>query len=554
MRLKDCSRRDFLKGAAGTAVGIATLGVLGACGTSTGSTPAPATPTTGPVAEPTATVPQDSVFTPDDVVDCDVVVVGVGVAGISACVEAAEMGVSVVGIDRAMSVAGTNAVSVVGIYGLGDPAELGNHFNYLTSSTHYQFNNRFVRNYLDIIDGQIERYKEKGMSIKTNSVPSSAGDFHSVQHMFSSRSTDRAAEFEAMLGGYSNLTLCWQTEVTDVLSEDGKVTGVYAKGSDGKVTQYNAKGGVIICTGGFGANLDMIAEYMGGAVALRTGSTFNDGAGIKLARSVGAQIGKNFAINATEGGALNAKASGAPNVMSAEYNAMFRSILMGDVLINKRGERFVDEAIMCKRTMMFCSEPVTREGGLYYGIMTQAEMDMLKTMTLADFCLDRYDFTITHAMILRFLASAPFPNFDQDAEKAIEEGWCWKGNTFKELEDTSGIPNIAKTMTEYNEMCENGVDTLLFKDPKFLKPYREEDGPFYLVENYLGNCCTQGGIKTDGSCRALNRDHEIIEGLYVAGMDADLESVPYIIGATCHGFSIGSGYIAAEAAASRVLE
>jgi hypothetical protein len=34
--------------------------------------------------------------------------------------------------------------------------------------------------------------------------------------------------------------------------------------------------------------------------------------------------------------------------MAADYNAMFRSILMGDVLINKRGERFVDEAIMCR--------------------------------------------------------------------------------------------------------------------------------------------------------------------------------------------------------------
>jgi hypothetical protein len=76
----------------------------------------------------------------------------------------------------------------------------------------------------------------------------------------------------------------------------------------------------------------------------------------------------------------------------------------------------------------------------------------------------------------------------------------------------------------------------------FLKPYREEDGPFYLIENYLGNCCTQGGIKTDGRCRALNSEHEVIDGLFMAGMDADLESVPYIVGATCHGFSIGSGY------------
>jgi len=485
-------------------------------------------------------VQADAAVTPDKTEDCDVVVVGVGIAGISACVEAAEAGVKVVGIDRAMGIGGTNAVSVVGIYGMGDPSELPANFSFLTSSSNYQFNNRFVRRYLDVINAQVDRYVKKGVSIKTISVPSATGGFHAVQHMFFSRSTARAAEFEAMLAKYGNLTLCWRTAVIKLLIADGKITGVYAKG------------GVIVCTGGFGANPDMIKQYMGGAAALATGSSFNDGVGIHLAQAAGAQMGKNFAINATEGGALNPKASGPRNVMLPNYNAMFRSILMGDVIINKRGERFVDEAIMCKKTMMFCSEPVTREGGRYFSIMSQAEMNMLKTMTLAEFCQKQYSFTITHAMIKRFLASSPMPNFDKDAERAVKEGWCWKGDTFEELEQQSGIPNIAATMTEYNEMCEKGVDTLLYKDPKFLKPYKKEDGPFYLVENYLGNCCTQGGIKTDGDCRALDSEHNIMEGFYMAGMDADLESVSYIVGATCHGFSIGSGYIAAEAAVKRV--
>lgn len=538
---KDVTRRDFLKGAAVSALGVATMGVLGACGT---AAPNPATPA--------AKTDTKVTVTPDKTEDCDVVVVGVGVAGISACVEAAEAGVKVVGIDRAMGVGATNAVSVVGIYGMGEASELPANFNYLTSSTHYQFNNRFVRRYLDVINDQVARYVKNGMAIKTVKIPSKETGFTAVQHMFSSRADDRAKEFDTMLAKYSsNLTLCWKTEVTQLLAADGKVTGVYAKDADGKITQYNAKGGVIICTGGFGANQDMIKQYMGGAEALATGSSFNDGAGLRLATATGAQMGKNFAINATEGGALNPKSAGAHNVMLPTYNSMFRSILMGDVILNKRGERFVDEAIMCKKTMMFCSEPVTREGGRYFSIMTQAEMNMLKTMTLADFCVKQYGFTITHAMIKRFLASAPLPNFDKDAETAIKEGWCWKGNTFEELEQQSGIPNIAATMKEYNEMCEKGVDTLLYKDPKFLKPYKKEDGPFYLIENYLGNCCTQGGIKTDGDCNALNSDHDVIEGLYVAGMDADLESVPYIVGATCHGFSMGSGYIAAEAAAKR---
>lgn len=535
MMRMEVTRRKFLELAAASAAGLATIGVSGcAQGTADASSAAQA-------------------VVPDNTVDCDVVVVGVGVSGISACVAAAEAGAEVVGIDRAVGIVGTNAVSAVGIYGVGDPSTIGQHFSYLTSATYYQFNNRFVRKYLDIIETQVTRYVNKGMSLRTVARDASATGTGapSVQHMYTVDGSERAGEFEAMLASYKNLTLCWQTEVTEILTEDGKITGAYAKDKNGSITQYNAKGGVIICTGGFAANVDMMKSYMGGAWALVTGSSFTDGSGIKMAQAVGGQMGKNFAINATEGGALNAKASCGTNVMEPEYNAMLRSILTGDVLINKRGERFVDEAIMCKKTMMFCSEPVTREGGLYYGIMSQAEMDMLKKMTLADFCLQRYGFKITNAMILMFLASDSMPNFDTDAQTAIDEGWCWKGKTFEELEQKSGVPNIAATMKEYNQMCANGQDTLLFKDPKFLVPYNEADGPFYLVENQLGLCCTQGGIRTDGDCRALDSGFDVIEGLYVAGMDADNESVPYIVGATCHGFSIGSGCIAAEDAAER---
>lgn len=535
MMRMEVTRRRFLELAAASAAGLATIGVSGCAqgGADAG------------------TASQRVV--PDNVVDCDVVVVGVGVAGISACVAAAETGASVVGIDRSVGVVGTNAISAVGIYGVGDPSTIGQHFNYLTSATYYQFNNRFVRKYLDTIETQVNRYISKGMSLRTvvRDASATGTGAQSVQHMYTVSGSDRAAEFDSMLGSYRNLTLHWQTEVTELLTSDGKVTGVYAKDKNESVTQYNAKGGVVICTGGFAANVDMMKSYMGGAWALVTGNSFTDGSGVKMAQAVGGQMGKNFAINATEGGALNSKASCGTNVMDADYNAMFRTILTGDVLINKRGERFVDEAIMCKKTMMFCSEPITREGGLYYGIMSQAEMDMLKTTTLADFCLKRYGFKINNAMILMFLASDTFPNIEKDAQTGIDEGWCWKGKTFEELEQKSGVPNIAATMKDYNKMCAAGQDTLLFKDPKFLLPYNEADGPFYLVENQLGLCCTQGGIRTDGDCRALDSGFNVIEGLYVAGMDADNESVPYIVGATCHGFSIGSGCIAADDAATR---
>ena len=531
----DMSRRTFLGTAAASTTAIAAMGALNL--------------------ESQPALAEEAPLSFDAEEECDVAVVGVGCAGISACVEAAEMGVKVVGFDRATSVAATNACMVVGIYGVGDPEAIGPNFTYMSGKSNYQFNNRILRRYLEIIDGQCQRYMDKGVEMRrVESDPSKTeSGLSNLQYMFAARGLDRGDQFSAMLATYDNLTLCWETQVTKILMEDGKAVGLLATGPDGVVTKYNVKGGIIVCTGGFGANEEVARARMGGAYALITGSIYNDGSGIAMMQEAGAQLGKNFAFNATEGGALNPKASCGNTVMSPMYNGMLRATLMGDVLLNKRGERFVDEAIMCKKTMMFCSEPVTREGCHFYAIMPQTEMDMLKTMTLAEFCEERYGFTITHGMIKKFLAANPIEHFDEDAQTAIDEGWCWKGNTFKELEEASGIPNIEATMEEYNAMCEAGEDGLFFKDPAFLKPYTPDDAPFYLIECYMGQCCTQGGISTDGNCRALTPDRDVIEGLYAAGMDADLESVPYIIGATCHGFSIGSGYIAAEDAAKRAL-
>lgn len=488
--------------------------------------------------------------------DYDVVVVGVGCAGISACIRAAESGVKVLGIDAVEGVNGTNAISVVGIYGLGDPQYKSNHFKYLCEQSNYMFNSSFVNRYLDIIDEQVALYASKGVEIKTVSTPAERHGSGSpaVQYMYVARSAERGDQLQAMLDSYDNLTVKWRTSATSILMEDGKAVGVIAQDRDGTATRYNAKGGVIVCTGGFAANEEMCRQYMGGAWALPTGNPRNDGSGLKMLQAVGAQMGKNYAYNATEGGSLNPKAKCGRNVMLNTYNGLLRGTLMGDIVLNKHGQRFLDEAVLTKHTMMFCSEPVTREGCIFYTITSQKEIDMMKEMTLSDFCLERYGFTITNGMIKKFLAAQPVDHFDEDCEAAISEGWAWKGDTFEELEQVSGIPHIAETMKNYNKMCREGVDTEFFKDPSFLLPYENEDGPFYLVENYMGQCCTQGGVMTDANCNVLNSNYDLIEGLYAAGMDASLESVPYLVGATCHGFAVGSGCIAALEAVKRAQQ
>lgn len=534
-------RRSFMKGS--IAVGIAGIAGLGLAGCANGAEGG-----TKPQAQENAA----SLPTPDEVVDCDVVVVGMGVSGTAACTTAAEAGANVIGIDRAIGVAATNIVNTVAIRsnsshitGKDLEAACADDFRELTTGSWYEFNNPFLSKYLKTIDNLMAIWSSRGVGLSFIPNPESPMWFYDV------REGARAEQIQGMLDSYSNLTQMWRTEVTHLIVEDGEVKGVFATDADGKVYQINAKGGVIVGTGGFVHNPEMVAQYFGGMKVCSYANQFNDGAGIKLAQSAGAQIGKNFAMNCAEGGGVNSK-SHEYNTYLFGTNNISRSPIIGDVLINKRGKRFCDEAVMTANTAMFCGEPLSREGGTYYSIMSQSTIDSLNGRTIFEYVKDRFDFDITHAMILLFFAEAKCDNLQEDANTAIEEGWCWKADTFEELETVSGLPGIAATMAEYNGMCEAGIDTLLYKDEKFLVPYKPEDGPFYLIEHEMPCWATQGGIKTDEDARALNSDHQVIPGLYVVGMDADNQSAPYQYGATAQGFSAGSGHLAALHAVSRL--
>ncbi len=504
----------------------------------------------------------DEELVPEETLEADVVVVGCGVAGISAATAAAEEGASVIVFDPATGVIGTNAVNTVGIYGVGDPDKVYDHFDELTADSNYMLPNSFLMNYLHTIDSVMNRYMEHGMTIIPNpsDLPTEENPGYfgagsiigTFSYILPVSGMDRADEYEAMLASYSNIDQRWEHEVKQlVIDESGKVTGVIAVDADGKVVQANAKGGVVVCCGGFIHNQEMVEQYMGGATVYSFAHKHCDGAGIKLAQSAGAQMGKNFALNLSEGGGLNHK--------SSEFNSSLfgtrgvsRSPLIGDVILNRRGERFVNEAVMVQKTAMFCSEAFTREGGTFYTVMTQAEIDELASKSIIQYCQDRYGYTMQHPIMAMFFAD-PLTTIADDAQAAIDEDWAWKGDTFEELEHASGMTGLAQTMDRYNGYCEAGLDEEMHKDAAYLLPYGEEDGPFYLVEHDLSAWTTQGGIIIDRNCRALNHERAVIEGLYVAGTDADDNMTPYKFGGTCQGFSVGSGAIAGKHAAEVAL-
>ena len=88
----------------------------------------------------------------------------------------------------------------------------------------------------------------------------------------------------------------------------------------------------------------------------------------------------------------------------------------------------------------------------------------------------------------------------------------------------------------------------MYKDAAYMKDAVLQP-PFYAVQEELSCWLTLGGIKTNGKFQALGEDNMPIEGLYIAGADADLWGVPYYQGGSAQGFCFVSGFLAGEAAA-----
>ena len=94
-----------------------------------------------------------------------------------------------------------------------------------------------------------------------------------------------------------------------------------------------------------------------------TGNQYNDGAGIRLAQSAGAQMGKNFSTSINESGACNMKSADRfVSLSDCNDTPVFSLPLFGGLMVNKHGSRFMDEGTMAKHTM-YCGEPLLRENG-----------------------------------------------------------------------------------------------------------------------------------------------------------------------------------------------
>lgn len=258
------------------------------------------------------------------------------------------------------------------------------------------------------------------------------------------------------------------TTANEILTDaNGAVAGIKATGSTGETVTVNAKA-VVLTTGGFGANLDMVVKYKPELKGFMTTNAAGiQGQGIEMAQAIGAATVDMDQIQIH------------PTV-EANTAALITEGLRGDgaILINEEGQRFIDE--VGTRDVVSAAE-IAQTGSYSWLVVDQAMVD----------------------------ASSVIQGY-------IKKGYTVTGATYEELGEAMGVDAaaFAETMEKWNGYVEAKNDPD-FGRTSFANPLNT--APYYAVKVTAGVHHTMGGLKINANTEVLNEKGEVIPGLFAAG-------------------------------------
>lgn len=418
--------------------------------------------------------------------ETDVVVAGAGMAGLTAALSAAEHGYDVILLEKMPVTGGSLAVAGGGFITVNSPvyARLAPNSpkdtleDALTAFTTISQLGGYVSDKYPNVEkvkkhfaefGATHEWLEKqGVVFSRATAPNPGKSLGML--IAQGGGLGVAQALTSTIQANDRIDLYLSTPATKLIAENGKVTGVIAESDS---TIYHIKANyVILATGGFASNPDMIAElvpaYVGTVNTAAAGST---GDGIRMAVEVGAKMYDEHWM-------VTAFAS--PTQAFLDINRQASSLQFANrVLVNEAGKRFVNEA------------------------------DSFTLVTNAIACSDTKTYAIFDSTNERFVPIL---------ETGLDGGNVFKGNTIEELAKNAGIDSrgLVETIMNYNQYAAAGNDPEFNKAAASLVGYADE-GPYYAVEYRPSVWGSMSGVVTDEYYRVLNTEGSVIEGLYAIG-------------------------------------
>lgn len=412
----------------------------------------------------------------DTTLDTDIVVVGAGVAGMSAAIEASEAGAKVVVVEKQGIVGGATTLSGGKLLAAGTSYQEAQGYTGDTPEALYDYLKSVgeIGGEGLIDEAKLHEFTDNALEdvtwLEDTGVPIiNVEPIHSSITPWRVMNTKGGGGQKSGFGGNISVPLfdrldktdteiVYNTTANEILTKDGKVCGVAGTRSDGSKVTVNAKK-VIIATGGFAQNKDMLSH-----LGIENYSTSvpkgNVGEGVTMAQAVGADYFESPGVQAvycsfTSGVGINEESG---------------------LIVSDQGKRVVDEWTYQSHV----ASALIREGSqkAYY------------------------------------IASSNDPNLTVQYALTLEA--TPKAETAEELAKLIGVDptTLAETVSNYNAMCAAGEDTEFNKPSEYMIPV---EGTLYAIEMNPSFTVTFGGLVTTTNSEVLDTDGNIIDGLYAAG-------------------------------------
>jgi succinate dehydrogenase/fumarate reductase flavoprotein subunit len=446
----------------------------------------------------------------NDYPEFDVIVCGFGGAGAAAAIEAHDAGASVLVLEKAETGGGSTAESGGSMATVLDREGAIEHYLTITERrtpreviSAYVDGVLAVPNWLRDGGGQVEELDMR-LPAFPRRYPGTA--YRNLPHAEAIGPRVRVSEPSQTHGG----TTLWNflrsavaargievrlgCPVTALVVDDGTVVGVRTgtgTGTGAGRAEISARRGVVLCTGGFGYDSEMLRENVGAVIPAFGPPGRNNGDGIRLAKQAGADLWHMNSVACGFGYQVDGVEAAWMTVMPS----------FGFLLVDHHGRRFINEATI---------EHHAANHALIVRDVHSGEFDRLPAYLVFDETTRRAGPIATNEAGANRARSWSPTNLDE-----VGNGWIRSGGTVTELGNALGIPatTLTGTVERFNHAI--GGDDEFGRQPAEMVALTQ--APFYAIPVWPALFNTQGGPRRDARARILDVSGRPIPGLYGAG-------------------------------------
>lgn len=316
-----------------------------------------------------------------------------------------------------------------------------------------------------------------------------------------------------------NVPLQLKTGLESLIEDGGRVVGLVVE-QNGRKLRYRARRGVILACGGFESNQQMRDRYLAKPTKVEwtAAPPINHGDGIRAGQALGAKLGHMDLV----WGSPTVRKPGTPQ----QITLFVERGMPGCVAVNKKGKRFVNEAVAYPdfRNAMYAD-------------------DAKGNGTIPCWLVFDATFRYKYPMGI-FLPGQIEP--DSKLPKDWLDKVYFKADSIDALAAKIGVDaaGLSDTVAKMNAYAQTGVDLDFHKGETAIDRYYSDPSvkpntclgpiakaPFYAVPLYPGEIGTKGGLVTDEHARVLREDGSAIGGLYAVGNTSDAVMGPTYAGA-----------------------